>query len=79
MIDNLAANPIAILPEPAERIRLRKAFGIAQIRLAAEMKVSRKTIWEWETGNSEPTGDNRERYARILALWNTRERESKSE
>jgi DNA-binding XRE family transcriptional regulator len=61
--------PIAELPLPAERLRLRELFGITKTSIARELGVSRQTVWAWETGETEPTGINRERYARLLTSW----------
>jgi transcriptional regulator with XRE-family HTH domain len=61
------------LPEPAERTRLRTLFGVTQAELAAELKVTRKTVWSWEYGISNPTGRKRAAYADILATWAGRE------
>ena len=69
----LAANLIASLPEPIERARLRKRFGITQTETAKALRVSRRTIVAWEQGTSEPRGVNRERYAELIALWQEQE------
>ena len=61
--------PLAALPEPAERMRLRTLFGVTQHELAAEMGVTRKSIYAWENGISDPTGDRRAKYARLLSSW----------
>lgn len=73
-IDLKTLSPIAILPEPAERVRLRETFGVTQIALAASLHVSRKTISRWETGSTEPQGKNREEYAAILNAWTETEK-----
>ena len=65
----LPASPIAALPPPAERARIRKMFGVSQAQLAAAVRVSRKTIYTWERGTAEPTGAKRDEYAAILAAW----------
>lgn len=67
-------NPIPSLPEPRERMRLRMAFGVTQAQIARELGVTRKSIYRWETGESEPTGTNRIEYARILDAWKRKER-----
>lgn len=64
----------AILPEPAERIRLRKSFHVTRRILAASIGVSQATIERWELGINEPTGENRDDYAAILAAWTQTER-----
>jgi DNA-binding XRE family transcriptional regulator len=66
--------PVARLPEPAERVRLRTLFGVTQAELAAEMRVTRKAIYAWEHGLAEPTGENRIRYSRLIARWAETER-----
>ena len=67
--------PIPELPEPAERVRLRKRFGVTQLILAASLGVSRKTIVRTEKGLTEPTGEFRIEYAAILARWAETEKE----
>lgn len=76
-MDMMNLDPMPILPEPAERKRLREAFGITQVKLGASMGVDRKTIARWETGTSEPTGENREQYAAILTAWASNERKKR--
>ena len=66
--------PLAPLPEPAERVRLRTLFGVTQSELAAEMQVTRKAVYAWEHGISEPTGERRDKYARLIARWTETER-----
>jgi DNA-binding XRE family transcriptional regulator len=66
---NLSPVPAVRLPEPAERTRLRTAFGITQARLATSLGISRKTIIRWEAGTAEPTGNKRIEYAAILSAW----------
>lgn len=61
--------PIPSLPEPAERIRLRKLFRTTQREIAAHIGVTRQMVNRWERGHSEPSGENRERYAELLAAW----------
>lgn len=80
MTNNDLANlqPISPLPEPAERARLRNAFGVSQSRLAASLHVSRKTIIRTEQGLTEPTGEFRNEYAAILEAWAQTERETRT-
>lgn len=66
-------SPVMPLPEPAERIRLRNLFGVTQAELAIELKVTRKTIYAWEHGLSNPTGHKRQAYSGVLAAWTHRE------
>lgn len=60
--------PIPELPPAPERARLRRSRGVTQKELASALGVSRQTITAWERG-SEPTGENRANYARILRTW----------
>lgn len=69
-IDDLTGRePLTPLPEPAERVRLREAFGISQEHLARSLRVNRRTVYMWETGRAEPTGENRDNYAAVLHAW----------
>ena len=61
--------PIAALPDPAERLRLRTLFGVTQDELADEIGVTRKTIYAWEHGKGNPTGQKRSAYSGILLHW----------
>jgi DNA-binding transcriptional regulator YiaG len=72
-LKGLPRSPIADLPEPKERARLRKAFGVTQTQLASALRVSRKTVYTWEAGTAKPTGAKRDEYAAILAAWQSRE------
>jgi DNA-binding transcriptional regulator YiaG len=67
--------PVPSLPEPGERSRLRKVFGITQNHLARSLGVSRNTVIAWEYGRKEPTGENRENYRAILTAWAETEKE----
>lgn len=69
MSDLASLEPIKPLPAPAERVRLREAFGVTRTALAASLRVTRKTVYTWETGKGEPTGNNRTEYAAILSAW----------
>lgn len=64
------------LPEPNERIRLRRALGVRQIELARAVGVSPQAVWAWERGKSEPTGDNRRRYGALLTEMRARLKEA---
>lgn len=44
----LSRGPVPALPPPAERARLREAWGWSKKRLADELGVKRETIWAWE-------------------------------
>ena len=39
----------------------RKSIGCSATQLAQELKVSRPTLWAWETGRTEPSHDNLDR------------------
>lgn len=71
--------PIARLPEPAERVRLRKLYGATQLQVGAHIKVTRQMVNRYERGHSEPTGATRERYAELLASWARTETQVKEE
>jgi DNA-binding transcriptional regulator YiaG len=75
-IKNLINRPLVALPDPAERKRLREAFQVTQKDLAAVIGVSRKTVVNWESGQWNPTGENRENYAMILTAWSEAEQDS---
>jgi DNA-binding XRE family transcriptional regulator len=64
--------PVPYLPEPAERARLRNAFGATQTDVAEYVGVIRRTVYAWEHG-AEPTGEQREKYAELLATWARKE------
>ncbi len=68
-MDITSREPIAPLPEPAERVRLRKLFAVTQSEVAAHIRVTRQMVNRYELGRSEPSGDNRTRYAKLLASW----------
>jgi DNA-binding XRE family transcriptional regulator len=61
--------PIPELPEPSERIRLRNLFKATQSDLATEIGITRKAVYAWEHGISNPVGLNREAYAALLKSW----------
>ncbi|OEJ23767.1 transcriptional regulator [Streptomyces agglomeratus] len=54
------------LPEPAERARLRTAYGLTQTEIAGALDVTRTTVAGWEAGRSEPQGTTRAAYAKLL-------------
>ena len=56
----------AKLPSPAMARAIREAAGVAQARLARELKVHRLTVSRWETGERHPRGPNRASYAALL-------------
>jgi len=55
------------LPVPAARKRIRQAAGVSQLRLAAELGVSRQAVYRYEKGDRTPRGHRRLAYARLLA------------
>ncbi|WP_424215061.1 helix-turn-helix domain-containing protein [Streptomyces sp. BI20] len=55
------------LPAPAERERLRAAWGLSRAQVADAFEVHASTVRSWETGRSAPRGARREAYARFLA------------
>ena len=55
-----------VLPAPSERLRLRLAAGLSEAAVAAALKVRVPSITAWEAGRSEPTGQKREAYKRLL-------------
>lgn len=54
------------LPEPAERKRIRTAYGVTIQAVADVVGVSRMSVTAWERGSSEPTGENATKYAQLL-------------
>ncbi len=65
LIDEVRARPQ--LPPVKVRRAIRLAADVSQMRMAAELGVHRITFIRWESGTYEPRGDNRERYAKLLA------------
>lgn len=65
-VDAFLARLAPTLPEPAERVRLRREARLSQTEIAAVLKVSRATIRTWETGQHEPRGPQAGAYARLL-------------
>ena len=55
------------LPPVKVRQAIRRAAGVSQVRMAAELGVHRSTFIRWETGASDPRPESRGRYARLLA------------
>lgn len=56
----------ALLPEPAERERLRRAGGLSRADIAGALGVTTSTVTGWETGRSVPARERRAAYARLL-------------
>jgi len=63
----LTDGPVPPLPPPAERQRLREAWGWSRPQLAVHLGVGRDTVWGWEQpGAPVPRGAKGQRYARLL-------------
>lgn len=54
------------LPSPAERRRVREAWGLTTSQLAAAFGITPATVRSWENGRTSPTGRRRVAYARFL-------------
>lgn len=67
-IDALLDKPTASddLPEPAERKRLRVAWGLSQGQVAEALGVTRGSVSGWEAGRWEPAGETRAQYIYLL-------------
>jgi DNA-binding XRE family transcriptional regulator len=61
--------PVIELPTVSERTRLRELFGVTKAAIGRELNVSRQTVHAWESGEKDPTGDNRAKYWRLLNAW----------
>ncbi|MFJ4783605.1 helix-turn-helix domain-containing protein [Streptomyces sp. NPDC088794] len=57
----------APLPAPADRARLRRAWGLTEAQVAAAFGVTEVTVRSWETGRTTPTGLRRASYAAFLS------------
>lgn len=57
---------VCALPCPAERRRLREAWGLSTGQLAAAFGITPATVRSWESGRTSPTGRRRVAYARFL-------------
>jgi len=66
------------LPDPDERIRLRKAFQLSQREVAEELGVTVITLRAWETGRTHPRSAKREQYARLLRRLRQLEQEGQA-
>ena len=59
------------LPPPAMAAAIRRAAGVSQASLAAELGVDRVTVARWERAGAPwsrtPRGELRRRYAELLA------------
>jgi transcriptional regulator with XRE-family HTH domain len=54
------------LPTPAMQREIRKAAGVSQAQVAAELGVQRVTVARWETGLRKPSPRLLERYVELL-------------
>lgn len=54
------------LPEPAERKRLRVAWGLTQKQVADALGVTPGNVGGWEAGRWEPAGETRTQYLYLL-------------
>ncbi|WP_285574046.1 helix-turn-helix transcriptional regulator [Streptomyces sp. RTGN2] len=64
-IDALVASR-SVLPQAAERRRLRQAHGLTLDEVASALDVRRATVSGWEAGKTEPRPPERDAYARLL-------------
>lgn len=56
----------AVMPSPAERLRLRTAAGLSRQQVATAVGVGRQSVANWETGASDPTPPARVKYLHLL-------------
>jgi transcriptional regulator with XRE-family HTH domain len=68
-VDALLEGPEALLPEPAERARLREAAGVPQSAVAKALSTTTQTVKNWESGRSEPRPPRLTAYKRLLDGW----------
>lgn len=54
------------LPEPAQRVALRKRAGLTQKEMAEILGVDRTAIAHWEAGRRNPDGKRLDDYAEAL-------------
>ncbi|MFD5590685.1 helix-turn-helix domain-containing protein [Streptomyces griseorubiginosus] len=57
----------APLPDPGERVRLRRAWQLTHEQVAAAFGVTAATVRSWESGRTTPTGLRRAAYAAFLS------------
>ena len=55
-----------VLPEPERRKAIRVAAGVTQREVASLIGVTKVTIHRYESGDREPRGERRVRYAEAL-------------
>ena len=67
---------ITPLPSPAERRRLREAWGGSEVALGAVIGASGTAVHRWEKGTRSPRGELRRRYAEALTLISESEDEA---
>jgi DNA-binding transcriptional regulator YiaG len=68
-VDALLEGPESLLPEPAERARLREAAGVPQSAVAQALSTTTQTVKNWESGRSEPRPPRLAAYKRLLDGW----------
>ncbi|MEV6774724.1 telomere-associated protein Tap [Streptomyces syringium] len=56
----------AVLPCPAERVRLREAAGLTQAAIAQALGARVPSVQAWEAGRAEPKGERLQGYRRLL-------------
>ncbi|MBB4890970.1 DNA-binding XRE family transcriptional regulator [Streptomyces netropsis] len=56
----------AVLPCPAERVRLREAAGLTQAAIAQALGARVPSVQAWEAGRAEPKGERLQAYRRLL-------------
>ncbi|MEV5792686.1 helix-turn-helix transcriptional regulator [Streptomyces sp. NPDC052192] len=56
------------LPEPAQRVALRKRAGLTQKELAEILGVDRTAVAHWEAGRRNPDGKRLESYIEALQV-----------
>jgi DNA-binding transcriptional regulator YiaG len=68
-VDALLQGPQEVLPNPAERARLREAAGVPQSAVAKAFSTTTQTVKNWESGRSEPRPPRLQAYKRLLDGW----------
>ena len=56
-----------MLPPPAARRLLREAVDLSLADIGGIVGVTRSAVSRWERGERRPRGENRRRYAAVLA------------
>jgi len=79
LLERKAAPQPSDLPPPAERARLRKAYGLSQAEVAEALGVKRASVSAWEQGRWEPRGETRGEYVYLLREINKRLKQADQE